>query len=451
MELEGNLASFQLPAVLRFLAMGEMTGTLTLSSEEHSVGLQIQEGRLVGIRSAYRHLKLGELLVYSGIISRRELEDALASQNENSTGTLIGELLLQRKVVTPQQMSNVLQLQIKEELWELFSWRNGSFKFEHGVLKNNQHVTISLEIEPLIAEGTQRMEQYQTIVRSLGAPDVHFRIRSDLKAFPENRLTPGTWRVLSLINGKRSVQTLICLSGLGKFETLCALDTLVGQQIIEQMEADSGNAKAATGAKRKDTTTRPAHGHADAEPDADALPTERGGLRSLLGFGRRPENRTDPVENGRLAVADSSTTAGKNYSSVALACDIVNRLTGALANETGLPRPELKALWEKACIRYPRTDLIGWRDGELDGRPFDRYAMVNADERMLAGVHEDMLGALATTARDLIAQTDPANGDRAWRLAEAYAEPYLKEGATVQWPVDYDIRDWISRWLNRRN
>lgn len=449
MELEGNLASFQLPEILRFLAMGEMTGTLTLTSEERLVGLQIQEGQLVGIRSPDRHLKLGELLVYSGMLSRRELDDALASQNESSTGVLIGELLLERKVVTPQQMVNVLQLQIKEELWELFSWRNGSFKFEHGTLKTSERVTIRLEIEPLIDEGNQRMDQYQTIARNLGASDVRFRIRSDMKIFPESRINPGTWRVLSLINGKRSVQTLICLSGLGKFETLCSLDTLVDHQIIEQVESPTQKAKGRPTPDNHPAPRANITGN-DAAPSENPNPSERTGLRSMLGFGRKSGGKGNSAENSQPSSLNPDTDSTRYYSSVSLACTIINKLFEDLA-DANLPHGSLTAIWEKACIRYPRTDLVDISDAGLDGKHFDGYARVaGSDERSLSGVHDDLIGALAATAQGVLQQAEESLGERAWTVAEACAQPYL-DGVKVQWPTDYDIRDWVPRWLSRRN
>jgi hypothetical protein len=227
MELEGNLSAFQLPDLLRFLAMGRMTGVLSLTDGRRTIELTIHEGKVVGTATPERFLKLGELLVYNGYLNRRDLEEVLQSQKESHSGRRIGEMLIERRLVTSEQVGEQLLLQVKEEIFELFGWRDGGFKFEHGPAPSGDRALLTLEIEPLIEEGRQRLSQWQTLERSFRNGSELYRVRNDLAGFPECRLSPAAWKVLALINGRRTLKDLVFLAGMGKFETINALDQLL--------------------------------------------------------------------------------------------------------------------------------------------------------------------------------------------------------------------------------
>jgi hypothetical protein len=148
MELEGALGTFQLPDVLRFLAMGHMTGALTLGSDLRTVELSIKEGRLVGTASPDRHLKVGQILVYSGQVGRKDLEEILEAQRADHGDRMIGEWLVERKLATLDQVRHALGLQMEEEIWDLLSWSEGSFKFEHGASEAMGRALVTLDLEP---------------------------------------------------------------------------------------------------------------------------------------------------------------------------------------------------------------------------------------------------------------------------------------------------------------
>ncbi|HOR28923.1 MAG TPA: DUF4388 domain-containing protein, partial [Candidatus Sumerlaeota bacterium] len=290
MELEGSLGAFPLADVMRILAMGRMTGILRLESSEHAVELSIKDGRLIGTASPERFLKLGQLLVYNGLINRRDLDEVLLEQREHDTGLPLGELLIDRGLVTREQVEHALRLQVKEEMWELFSWTDGSFRFEHGATPAMAHGLLSLDINRLLEEGEQHMSHWREIAQNLQNPHQVFAVRPDLAGFPEERLRPNVWKLLSLINGRHSLQTLVYMAGLGRFETLCGLDTLLRLNLIMPVEHPVGS----MGSQRSDT------GDVETQPDVEEAPVTgaQGRPGALLGlFGRRG-GRGEGAEGG---------------------------------------------------------------------------------------------------------------------------------------------------------
>lgn len=436
MELEGTLGAFQLPDVMRFLAMGSMTGVLTLTSADRVVGLIIKEGRLIGSTSPNRMLKLGQLLICSAAIRRRDLEEVLECQRDDPHGGQIGEMLIQRGLVGAEQVSQALELQAKEEIWEALSWTEGAFKFEHGITPSMARGLFSIEIGALLDEGAERMEQWREIDRNLRDTDRIYRVRGDVAAMPEIRLTPSTWRVLSLLNGQRSLKVLIYLSGLGKFETLCAIDTLLNTQLIEPVESSIK-------VKKTVTAAQPARNESAGEKDGEE--EEAPGLLGLFTRRRRaavvPE--AVPVYHGQC---------GPFRSSVSFGCALLNRLNerlGSVTQTEDLTAQQLltHALWASEGLRFQRADLIEWRDGRLDATRFDQYlARAGTNTKYMTACLEDSMAALAAVGRELVRRADDAYGPRAERMIQDVTR-YFSERVEVGWPGDFSSRGWIQQWI----
>lgn len=435
MELEGNLRTFKLPDILRFLALGRMTGTLTISSGPRTVELSIGEGLLIGAASPERYLKLGQLLIYGGHLSRRDLEEALEHQEAQDGEMMLGELLIQRGYVQRETIDQLLELQLKEEMWELFSWCEGSFNFEHGTTEMMERAVLKLEMEPLIDEGLDRLEQWRSIAQHFSEVDQIFRVRGELETIPEVRMTPNTWRVLSLVNGRHSLQTLMCISGLGKFETLCAIDRLMDLGLIESMDAPEA--------------AEPAEYPERAEPEPAREPGAAQEPRGWFKLAFRGARR-DGAEEAATAVEVQSyqTSAG-------MACELINHLIDRLTRHEGYvgetPGELCRRLWREEGMRFPRADLIELSGGRLAARRYERYVTLGGGVGpSLTRCHEDTMAALAAVGRALVEHAREALGEQADGLLAEWVKPRL-EGLEVVYPPDFLPRSWTRQWLDITN
>ncbi len=451
MELEGNLSAFALSDVLRFLAMGKLTGVLTLIKGHRIVALTIKEGQLVGTGSAECFLKLGQLLVYSGFMSRKDLEDVLTHQSESESGLPLGELLIERKVVTAEQVREALTLQLKEEMWELFSWVEGSFKFEHGATPSMRCGLVSMDIGLLVEESAQHMVQWRVISSAMEDADQVFTANSSVEQMPDARLKPNTWRILSLINGRNSVQNLIYLSALGRFETLCAIEDLLKQDLIQKVETRP-KAASEPQPEGKDPAKARSRAEADGQP-----PESKGGLRGLFGRRRSEDSAAAAQETGAQRAAASETAGNRQYkTSVTWACQLMNQLAEHLCAQPAIgaenrPDQVLEELWKGEGMRYTRADLIRLRGGRLDGSEYDRYVdYTGSVESTLTGCQEDAMEALAAVGRNMAALARNKLGNRASTVMEEATHPFVKKNK-IACPVDFLPRSWVAQWLGEAN
>jgi tetratricopeptide (TPR) repeat protein len=129
----GDLGSFGLPEVLEFMRVQQKTGSLVISSRQGAGIVRLVQGRLTSA-SAPGVQRLGETLVTRGILSRSDLEAALATQRADlrQTSEALGSVLLRRRPGDREQLSRAVLQQILDGLAEMLSWREGAFSFHPG-------------------------------------------------------------------------------------------------------------------------------------------------------------------------------------------------------------------------------------------------------------------------------------------------------------------------------
>ena len=129
----GDLGSFGLPEILEFMRIQQKTGSLVLSSRQGAGVVRLVQGRLTSV-SAPGVQRLGETLVSRGIISRADLEAALAIQRAElrQTSEALGSVLLRKRPGDRERLNQAVLQQIFDGLAEMLGWREGAFSFHPG-------------------------------------------------------------------------------------------------------------------------------------------------------------------------------------------------------------------------------------------------------------------------------------------------------------------------------
>jgi len=99
MAIKGSLKEASLPDVLQLLAMGKKTGCLSVTHRNNFGYIYFDKGRISYASVVNRRDRLGDMLVKSGAVSRRALEEAVAMQDKRRD-TRLGELLMESGAIT---------------------------------------------------------------------------------------------------------------------------------------------------------------------------------------------------------------------------------------------------------------------------------------------------------------------------------------------------------------
>jgi len=147
----GDLGSFGLTEILEFMRVQQKTGSLVISSRQGAGVVRLVQGRLTSV-SAPGVQRLGETLVSRGLISRADLEAALAIQRADlrQTSEALASLLLRKRPGDREQLSQAVLQQILDGLAEMLSWREGAFSFHPGT--QAEVPSISFDTQSVVME-----------------------------------------------------------------------------------------------------------------------------------------------------------------------------------------------------------------------------------------------------------------------------------------------------------
>ena len=241
MELEGNLsASMAVADVLQFLGLGNMSGRLNFSfGLERGLYLLIVNGKICGISSLDSSNVIGKILLTYGYLSRVEFIDANDQYTripvQNRPRTLLTFMVL-RQIIGKQQADKILQRAFEDEVLELFNHKEGSFYFEKippEVIEIPYQLR-KLEVDQVIMEGSRRSDEWERCIADIPSMDLIPCVKSyDRRLLTgETRLPQNVWKVYSLINNRRQIQTLCEMIGLGTFVTVRCLHELLTEKMI---------------------------------------------------------------------------------------------------------------------------------------------------------------------------------------------------------------------------
>ncbi|MBS3956759.1 MAG: DUF4388 domain-containing protein [Clostridiales bacterium] len=245
MALEGNLKDFSLADMFRLLSSGQKTGTLYMTRSEAEGRVCFKKGRVYFASSNYNRESLGKRLVKSGVISEKQLRQALGLQKiqkKEKAGRRLGQILVDEGYLEGKILENFIQDQINDTLFDLFRWEEGDLRFEAEDTCEDEDIGISVSVENIIMESARRLEMWARIRERIPTLDTRFV----MAAAPgeksiEIHLKPREWMLLCFLHGGRSVHELTELTGYNDFETAKILYGMHSAGLIEKLNVSGAS------------------------------------------------------------------------------------------------------------------------------------------------------------------------------------------------------------------
>ena len=97
---------------------------------------------------------LGQILVARRLINQEVLDESLRRMREQKRHQ--GEILVEMGALSPHNLERALVGQMEAKLYEVFSWRTGSFRFTEDREAPDQPVSLERPPAALILEGIRR-------------------------------------------------------------------------------------------------------------------------------------------------------------------------------------------------------------------------------------------------------------------------------------------------------
>jgi hypothetical protein len=219
---KGDLSKIGIPDVFEYLRRSHKTGLLTFRQDRVKKSLYIKNGNVIFARSNLSEERLGNLLLFWGLITKDQYAESVALLSSSKRQ---GRILVEMGAISPKQLWEGVQNQIRHIVYSLFNWREGKFYFVDGELPGRENITADVGVSELIAEGIRRITDPSLVLHRLNSRDA---ILTQADPLPDPfKLEPFERHVLHLVNGKRTLQEICSESEIGDAETLKVLYMLL--------------------------------------------------------------------------------------------------------------------------------------------------------------------------------------------------------------------------------
>lgn len=219
MALKGNLRDFSTTQLLNLINLARKTGTLSIQSPETSAQMSFRDGKLiyafVGPETA-NHLPT--ILKGAGKLSDEQAR-IIQTHAQGKSDKQLGHLLITAGYVTQNDIIQSVRQYILDTTYKLFTWVEGVFRFDANKMPPRTYITIPIDLESVIMEGTRRLKEWEILQEELPNLDVALRFTDQPDARLRNiNLTVEEWRVVSFVNPRNTIRQIAKANNLSDFE-----------------------------------------------------------------------------------------------------------------------------------------------------------------------------------------------------------------------------------------
>ncbi len=236
MPLKGNFREAGFPKILTFLNRYRKTGTLIVSTPVFTKKVFLVKGDAIFASSTYEDDRFGEMLIKAGKITLEQYEESVKLLKQQK-GKRQGAILVELGYLTPKDLFWGVKYQVKEIIYSLFMLEDASYEFIEEEIPADEVITLKMSMGNLIYEGVKRVDNWTRIRNEMPGTDTVLKLSSDpASLFQDVELSPEDRRMLSLINGTKSIKDIIDSAWGGSFEGMKILYVLWSIGVLEERE-----------------------------------------------------------------------------------------------------------------------------------------------------------------------------------------------------------------------
>ncbi len=238
MALKGNLRDFSTTQLLNLIHLARKTGALTIQVQPGVTTLFFREGRLVYARTSGRDGHLASVLARAGKLTEDQAR-IIRSHSEGRGDKELGMFLVSKGHITQPDIVNSMRADVLDTVYGLFTWSDGLFQFEPNQLPPDDTISIPIDLENIILEGSRRLKEWERLQDELPNLDVALRFTDRPRSQLRNiNLSVDEWRVISYINPRNSIRQIAQRIGMDDFQIRKIVYGLQQAGLVEIIEAE---------------------------------------------------------------------------------------------------------------------------------------------------------------------------------------------------------------------
>ena len=218
MALKGNLRDFSITQLLNLINLAQKTGTLVVENPSESILVSFRDGKLAYAQVGQEDNSLASILYRAKKISAPQ-HKVIKERAGHMSDKELGLLLINASYLSQQDILSSVQIHFIGIINRLFTWLEGSFRFESDVLPPNDKITVRVSLENIIIEGTRKIRELEQLQDEIPSLDMALKFTDRPGTNIRNvNLSVEEWRVVSFINPKNSIRQIARTTNLNDLE-----------------------------------------------------------------------------------------------------------------------------------------------------------------------------------------------------------------------------------------
>jgi hypothetical protein len=198
--------------------------------------MAFREGKLIYAYMGNGESNLATVLQSTGRLSE-EQSRIIQTKARGTSDKQLGRMLINAGYVTQSDIIQSVRQYVLDVVYKLFTWADGNFRFDANVLPSSDRITVPIDLESVIMEGSRRLKEWEVLQEELPELNVALRFtdRPDARLHNVN-LTVEEWRVVSFINPRNTVQQIARANNLSDFEIRRIVYGMLQAGLVEFVE-----------------------------------------------------------------------------------------------------------------------------------------------------------------------------------------------------------------------
>lgn len=205
--------------IFALLSQTGWRGVLSIESDQILRYVFLDQGNVLGVKSNNPEERLGQVMYRYGYVSEQDLASVEA---EVAAGRRFGEVAIERGLVQKERLYEAFRQQLTEVVVGAMRVADGTFFFLDDFEDSALAVRQAVSINSLLMDGVTRLDELRYFEEKIPSVE-HLPQKLPNPEPPQEACAP----LFALIDGTVSVRELGRLTGLGEFETIKKLYTLV--------------------------------------------------------------------------------------------------------------------------------------------------------------------------------------------------------------------------------
>jgi hypothetical protein len=210
-QFQGDLSEQPLPEILQTVYEHRVPGVVTAVRDKLEKRIYLFGGHIVFATSSDRDDSLGSFLRRSRRINTAE--HLLGEQGllEAGGGRRYGAVLVEKGLLSDEELTGAVTDQVKEVLWSVFDWEKGYVGFQAGPSRSNETIRLDIPTPQAVLDGVKRMKDPKRCVARLGPSWTILDKGREPPGRPELSLSSAERQFLQRVDGTRTLRDLVAL------------------------------------------------------------------------------------------------------------------------------------------------------------------------------------------------------------------------------------------------